>query len=390
MNQALDIAKEINDKPGIAQQYNNIAVMYFSSYKDYPKALSYFKSAYQVNHEIGETLQAGINLLNIGHCHFEMHKNDSAIPYYTRSLKIFREAGNPFRIANSEIALGNYYKEINEFNQSLNHAQEALKIALHLDSKELIVDASDILRNIYLLNGDTVTAFRYSEIRSQAKDSLLVLKSQNNLYKLAYQYNYEKLDKQRKLKQLRSNYIMGFIILGLLSSMFIVLLIYSRQRIKVKNTNLEKEKMASDLNFKNKELTINLMALMKKNEMLSEISSKLVAIEKRMPKDEFRENIAKLKKEVTRSADEKIWKEFSLRFQQTNSDFYENLREKYPDLTQSELRLSAYLRLNMTSKEISEITGQRILTLESARYRLRKKLGISGSDSNLVAFLSQI
>jgi hypothetical protein len=44
----------------------------------------------------------------------------------------------------------------------------------------------------------------------------------------------------------------------------------------------------------------------------------------------------------------------------------------------------------MTSKEISELTGQRTETLESARYRLRKKLGISGSDNNLVSFLSQI
>jgi DNA-binding CsgD family transcriptional regulator len=63
---------------------------------------------------------------------------------------------------------------------------------------------------------------------------------------------------------------------------------------------------------------------------------------------------------------------------------------KYPDLTQSELKLCAFLRLNMSTKEISELTGQRILTIDHARYRLRKKLGISNSEINLVTFLSQI
>ena len=113
-------------------------------------------------------------------------------------------------------------------------------------------------------------------------------------------------------------------------------------------------------------------------------------LEKEVSKNDLPEAISKLNKELKQTSDEKIWKEFALRFKETNNDFYEKLLAKYPDLTQNELKLSAYLRLNMTSKEISELTGQRTLTLEGARYRLRKKLGISGSDNNLVTFLSQI
>ena len=153
---------------------------------------------------------------------------------------------------------------------------------------------------------------------------------------------------------------------------------------------MEKEKAESDLKFKNKELTINLMALKKKNEMLAEISKKMIVIEKKVPKEELRDAIITLNRELKQTSDEKVWKEFALRFNQTNSDFYGRLLNKYPDLTQNELKLCAYLRLNMTSKEISEITGQRTLTLENARYRLRKKLGISGSDNNLATFLTQL
>lgn len=390
MNQALNIAIGIKDKPGIAQQYNNIAGVYFSSYRDYRKALKYYQKSSSVNNEINDMLQLGINQLNIGYCYLRMNEPDSALPYFSLALARFWESNNPVRIANGEMALAKYYQVTGNTTKSLEHSKVALKISSENRAMEVISESSEIIYKILLAQKDTINAFRYAEMHYKSKDSLLQMQSQKTLFKLEYQYNYEKKDKERKLKQQRSNYILGFIILGLFSGIIIVLLIYSRQRIKIRNADLEKQKISDELNFKNKELTINLMALMKKNELLTDISQKLIKIEKEVPKDELQTAINKLNKDLKQTSDEKIWKEFALRFNQTNRDFYEKLLKKYPDLTQNELRLCAYLRLNMTSKEISEITGQRILTLEHARYRLRKKLGISGSDSNLTSFLAQI
>ena len=103
MNEALNIAREINDKPGIAQQYNNIAGVYYASYKDYKKAKGYYEKAYSVNKDLGDKLQLGMNMLNIGYCYFRLNKNDSALPYFEHSGSIFREIANPIRIANVEI-----------------------------------------------------------------------------------------------------------------------------------------------------------------------------------------------------------------------------------------------------------------------------------------------
>ena len=390
MNQSLKIAKETNDRLGVAQQYNNIAGVYLQSFNDSRKALVYFNKSYKVNKELSDKLQVGINVLNIGYCYFSLHENDSAFPYFKDGLKIFKEINNPLRIADGELAMAKYYRETGELDTSIEYSKDALNIGMVNNSKEIIADASDILHLLYLTKKDTINAYKYSRINFEARDSLQNMQSKKNLFKLEYQYNYEKQDKERKLKQQRSNFILWFAILGLMSGIIIILLIYSRQRIKIKNSNLEKLKMASDLKFKNKELTINLMALKKKNEMLAEISKKMIVIEKKVPKEELRDAIIKLNRELKQTSDEKVWKEFALRFNQTNSDFYGRLLNKYPDLTQNELKLCAYLRLNMTSKEISEITGQRTLTLENARYRLRKKLGISGSDNNLVTFLTQL
>jgi len=82
------------------------------------------------------------------------------------------------------------------------------------------------------------------------------------------------------------------------------------------------------------------------------------------------------------------WEEFEYRFQQIHSGFYERLRQLHPDLTLNERRLCAFLRLDMTTKEISDITGQSIRAIKMARVRLRSKLGLTNTDQEIFDFLS--
>jgi len=153
---------------------------------------------------------------------------------------------------------------------------------------------------------------------------------------------------------------------------------------------LEKEKIESTLNFKSKELSINLLALLKKNELIAKISQKVSEFENAPSKIDLKEAAIRLNNEIKQSSDDRLWQEFSMRFKEINSVFYDKLLKKYPDLSQSEIKLCAYLRLNMSTKEISDLTGQSTETLGKARYRLRKKFGLTNSDSNLVTFLTHI
>jgi DNA-binding CsgD family transcriptional regulator len=124
--------------------------------------------------------------------------------------------------------------------------------------------------------------------------------------------------------------------------------------------------------------------------MLSDISNKLVQLEQNAKGAETKETIMKISKDLRNRTDDKMLNEFSLRFQEVHAGFYEKLLKVYPDLTQNELKLCAFLRLNMSTKDISELTGQRLPSIDHARYRLRKKLGLSNSETNLVNFLSQV
>ncbi len=388
-NKALTIAKQISIQSIIKKQYNNIANVY-SFLLEYDTAISLYKKALKINIKIGDKLGQASNVINIGYIQMNKGNYDDALLSFRQAFDLAKELNNSRRMAECYFNFGACYYVLDSIDESIDNYKKALQEGQLNRNFRIIASAAQMLDQIYTEKLDTIQAYKYVQLEKTAGDSLNASLKQKIISKLEFQYIYEKQDKEQKLKQQRTNFIIGFVILGLLSGLIIILLIYSHQRIKIKNSNLEKQKITADLNYKKKELTINLMALIKKNEMHAKISKELLLIEKEMPNDKYREAINKLNKELKRTSDEKIWKEFTLRFNEINSDFYEKLLKKYINLTQNELKLCAYLRLNMTSKDISEITGQSITTLESARYRLRRKLGISGSDNNLVSFLSQI
>jgi len=201
--------------------------------------------------------------------------------------------------------------------------------------------------------------------------------------------NNQKEELQNKLAQQTKNAVQLIIIFSLISGLIILGLLFSKHRLKSKYLGLEKEKIESELNIKKRELTVNLLALVKKNEILTEISEKLIHLEQNAKEIEIKKAIIQISQELRHSADDKMMSEFSTRFQEVHAGFYEKLLKDYPELTQNELKICAFLRLNMSTKEISELTGQRGPTIDHARYRLRKKLNLS-SDTNLVTFLSQI
>jgi tetratricopeptide (TPR) repeat protein len=387
---ALDIGIEINDLTLQTDQFNNLAAIYESGFADYTNALNNYFKAYNVAIKTGDIQQQGTILLNIGHIYLVKKKYDSAYNYLNQSFLLYKKLDNPILLADSYAFFGSYYFQTADYDKGKQFALSALDIGRKYGLQQSIIDVSNILHKICLSENDTAGAYHYHIILSAAKDSLYKMQKQKELFRIEFQYSQEKIAKEQKLRQLSNYFILGFIILGLISGLSIIVLFSSRQKIKIKNTLLEKEKAETNLKFKSKELSINLLALLKKNELITEISQKLSEIENAPSNTDLKEAAARLRRDVKNNSDDRLWQEFNIRFSETNSEFYEILLTRFPDLTQSELKLCAYLRLNMSTKEISDLTGQRTESLEKARYRLRKKFGLTNSESNLVAFLSQI
>jgi hypothetical protein len=156
-----------------------------------------------------------------------------------------------------------------------------------------------------------------------------------------------------------------------------------------KNITLEKEKLKEEVEFQNRELTTKVMYLFKKTELIKAISDKLILL-KKDSKSSNQKIIQEMIIEMRSKNDTDIWSEFETHFTKVHPKFYTKLNTLFPDLTPNEKKLCAFLKLNMTTKDISAITYQSINSITVSRTRLRKKLNISGEDTNLTNFLTNL
>ncbi len=387
--QSREIAEEMNDRNGIARVLNNIAAVY-EAIKDYEKAAKYFLQASEINRELGNRLWEGINYMNLGTIRLNLKDYDMSLSYFEKALSIFTELQSKIMQARCHLNLANFYMETGDSGQSLKYATLALNEGREQGLKQIVHDAADMMQRIYLKKGDIENAYKYVILQYEMKDSLLLMENKTELTKLELQYEFNKREQAKQIEQQHKDRIILMIIISLLVVLIVIILILARLRVKAKNALITQQRLQHELEFKKKELTTNVMSLMKKNEVLSAISDKLISIKNQAVKEETKTMISKISKELRNTIDEEILEEFELRFKEVHTDFYDKLLAKFPRLSPNELRLSAFLRLNMSTKEIAELTGQQPSSLETARYRLRKKLGITNSNISLVAFLQQI
>jgi DNA-binding CsgD family transcriptional regulator len=154
------------------------------------------------------------------------------------------------------------------------------------------------------------------------------------------------------------------------------------EMIKVAN-----EKLQSEVSMKNMELAKNTMSVIRKNEALIEVKDELEKQKEelgyRLPNKYFDSVIRLIDKNITSDHD---WEMFENHFDQAHENFFKKLKTQYPDLTPHDFRLCAYLKLNLSSKEIAPLLNITIRGVEEKRYRLRKRLNLA-SDQGLTEFI---
>jgi tetratricopeptide (TPR) repeat protein len=386
---SINLAKEIKNESGIASNLNNLGKVY-SDQKQYEKALKSYQEALAINIRTKIWYLAGSNYLNIAEVYVKRGNYATALINVKNARQIFEKLGNKLRLAKSQVVLSEIYLATGQFSQSEAVALSALKIGERENYKDIIVSAAGALNKLYLHNKDSLMAFRYFILQKQYQDSLFLDAKQKTLSKLELKYQFETNEQLAKTVRQRKNIAIAVISGCLFFCLIIIVLILKQLRLRAKKMELEKASHEQELEFKNKEMVLNVMSLMKKNELLADLSEKLIHIEEESTSPESKSTIKKVAHELQKSQEDEIWKEFSHRFKEVHGEFYNTLLLKFPTLTPNELKLCAFLRLNMSSKDIAELTGQRVSTLETARYRLRQKLGIANSEVNLITFLSSI
>jgi len=446
----LEIQKEKDNKPGIAYVLANIGAIRLKM-KDYVVARNSFLEALQILEELPKndpdhnySSQIPVILNNLGLVYQNLQQYDSSLYYYRKGLSQIEfvadqdyyrvsilnnivslfldieEADSAFvnltRVmeikpknndlvgqAESYNLLADYFLFDDQPGKALGYYYKSIKIANKIGSIELQSLIAEKLYTYYYQQNNADSALKYFVLYNQLEDTINSAETLKELTRLELTSRFNEKKKVEQIEQNRLNTIYMFtaVSLVLILLVFVLLYILSNNRnqrlqleknnisLSAKNSMLENESLQNELEVRNKELTTYVMGMIQKNELIGQVVEVLSA--NKLKLDEKNDNVINtVIKDLNKVQDESAWEEFELRYQQVHNDFFEKLQTVAPNLTTNERRLCAFLRLNMTTKDIASITGQSIRSIEVARTRLRKKLDISNSDISLVEFLNSL
>lgn len=150
---------------------------------------------------------------------------------------------------------------------------------------------------------------------------------------------------------------------------------------------LSKSKLESEILSKNSELATSVMSAVKQNETLLKIKEDIANAIKAEKTEELTRQLKRVVKliDLELKPDE-AWNQFEQLFNQIHENFIQKLKERFPELTSRDLKLCAYLRMNLNSKEIAPLLSLSVRGVEDLRYRVRKKMGLDTSI-NLAEFI---
>lgn len=413
---------------------NDLAIAYAET-QNYDKALDFFNTIYRYEHTQRNPMASASLSNNIGLVW--MHKNlDSSLVYFNKSLQLIEGLENPdlrvslftnlgkisilknndqvakqyFKLALNEIArsdaddnLAWVYAEFSELylrsrnlDSAIYYSGSAVEILDRLAPFGLEqLQATKVLYRSYVENKQFEKAAGYFEKFLAITDSLNLEDKRVNVQRLLIEEEYRNQDKIRNLEHRESQAKLYSLILGLFAVMMILGSLSYRYRNKLRRSELEKQlatakqkELNITLELKNKELVGKAMIEMHRTEIIEDILKDLKEVRLRAEKKETQNAIDFISKRLKKDISTNAWEEFEIRFEQVHESFYKNLIAAHPNLTSKDRRLCALLKLNLTSKEISQITGQTPKTVENARTRLRKKLDITNSQTDLSTYLS--
>ncbi|MEI6680973.1 MAG: tetratricopeptide repeat protein [Bacteroidota bacterium] len=386
---ALKIARETFDTIQIANVVNNVGLVLVERGQT-DSAIACYREAIAIHTRLGLKIRLATNYMNLGVAYMKEKKYDDFLSNFNKAIAISASVNSRFNLAMCNLGLSDYYEEIRDPANRVKYAMLALSDGQAYKLREIVFEAAGVLHDHYLATGKIDSAYKYAMIRNAEKDSIDNEHSAARLTLLEMEHTYDKKLKEDSLRQQRKDFITIIMVILAVSGMITISLFLSRQIVKTKNIRLEKQRLSDEVDYKNKELAINVMNLLKKNEFLVEHTNRLIEIQQKAAEPDIKSDILQLIKGLQRGSGDEIWDEFEVRFKQVHSGFYDRLLVKFPELSSNELKLCALLKLNLSTKEICELTGQRPASLDVARSRLRKKLGIVSSQTNLVSFLSQI
>ncbi len=377
---------------------NNIGSTYIDL-DQLDSAEKYYKASIELREEIRDVEGLGVTYGNLGIIAIQRDNDPELANYwYDKSIQMKIDNRDFFNLAFTYINKGNLHRNLGEFELARNNYQIAVDIT---DS----INASGVKAAVYTrwaraerMAGNEGQALAYERTADKIYIEVLEERQASELNQLKAGYELARqrqqmiiqekdialLEKERSL--LLFQFLLAVGVAGLLLGLF--LLQRSKRKREKELQETHKAKLSAELENKTNELSLFTINFIQKQQMMDELNQLI----NEAGKEKNQEGIKKKLREITRvvsnqQRNDKEWEDFKVYFEKVHQNFFQKMQEEFEDITITELRLSALIKMNMNIKETASVLGIEPDSVKTARSRLRAKLGLS-RDQNLANFLS--
>ncbi len=412
-DKATNLCKVHQDSTRLAVAYNNRGIIHYNL-NEFTTAEQFFRNALQINRRIGNIKAVAANLNNL--CLYEGNTEEKLV-FIQEAIVINKNFNATWALAENYNNMGKQYFFGKQYEKALEALGKARVAAAEINGKELICDNYEYYSWVY------AAMKRYD----QAYASLLQLyqmsqelQNDKKLRSVEQELANKKLMQQQKetelkesafeIELLRRNIMVLSVILIFAIAIAIFLPRWYKRRkdmqlmrtrfqleqserelaeLKVKQQEQDLLTIQGELDSTKQEVTGFAMFLRSRNELL-ELIREQIKEGYRMDASQISTHLKKVNAFISQHQNgTEDTNALLMSIEQKNTDFLRRLLEKHPGLTQGERYLATLLRINLSTKEISLLTGTIPKTINMSRYRLRKSLDLP-SEEDLTEYLQQI
>ena len=379
----LKLVKELHDRRGVAGAYSNLGNVAKNLGK-YRLSMEYYQDGLELFLDMNEPEGISMTATNLGSLSLFLKQYREAIEYYKMALENAEASGSLSLQKSSQKGLSDAYRDLGQYRQALEHLERYAAIKDELFNQDLSreiaeyqqqYEAEKRAKEIEILKNQAITMEKESAIKDKAAI------------------------KRKKELELSNAYRNGAIFLSILA-VILLLLLYNRFTLKKRlllqeskllenqkeEYRLKSEIKQNEIEVKNRELSSMASNALHKNELLTRLKESVDTIKQNVEGRELVELEQLIRSGINLDKD---WDIFQRHFTSVHPDFFNSLKQNYPTLTSNDLRICAYLRMNLSTKEIASLMNIEAKSVRMNRYRLKKKLDLA-EDQEVQDFMLKV
>ncbi len=407
LEQALLIRERIGDQRGILSSLINLSTIY-TDLKEYGKAEEISLRCVQLAADMSNTRAVAGVYLNLGVIYADREKFDKSLMYYKKALMLFTQRNDKLNIGLTALNIGFLKLEKGAFKAAVTYFLQA----------EAVTEVQQALRykeNVYNGLAEAYMGMGAYKNATAALDKLITIKdslyTQNVQEKIGYyQEKFEAQKRENEIVLLEQDALISdqklvqsqqtknsailLAVLIFLTLIFVYYLYILRKRVFIQKAIIhqkekeqlenEKQKRLQELAAKNRELTSFATYVVQKNELIDQLKESIQSIQQNTAGAEALKRVEDIIR--TEAYQEKDWNTFKIHFENVQPYFFERLQNHCPKLSSNDLRICAYLKMNLSTKEIAALMNITPKSVRMNKYRLKKKLKLA-EDEKITAFL---